>query len=156
MKAQVQNADEPIWQGSLHLGDEPGIYGDAAYAGLTVDLPVTLTPFQTSGPAPDIHFESFAKDVKVFAPYTGHKITIYSFAKPPTGSTTWTKTSAGSGVLDSDRAEVQVTAPGDGHYIVRVEVDTDLPPGLYNDFRLVGLRLMSTTHYADFGFRYLP
>jgi len=32
MKALVQEAHEPIWAGSIHLGDEPGIYGQSPYA----------------------------------------------------------------------------------------------------------------------------
>lgn len=156
MKSQVQNADEPIWEGSLHLGDEPGIYGNAAYIGLGVDLPVTLTSFDSSSSAWDVHFEIFAEDVKIFPPYQGHRITVFACTKPTSGSTTWTKTQVGAGILDSDRAEVATSGSSDGHHIVRIEVDSDLAPGLYNDFRLTGLRLMSSTHYADFGFRYIP
>jgi hypothetical protein len=39
------------------------------------------------------------------------------------------------------------------YFSVRVEVDTEVPPGLYDDFVFVSLSLKSTTHFADFGFR---
>jgi hypothetical protein len=34
---------ELIWAGRIHLGDEPGVYGDAAYTGLATEFPLTLT-----------------------------------------------------------------------------------------------------------------
>ncbi|MDQ3539890.1 MAG: hypothetical protein M3440_04315 [Chloroflexota bacterium] len=36
---------ELVWQGRLHLGDGPGVYGDASYVGLGVEFPLTLRRF---------------------------------------------------------------------------------------------------------------
>ena len=32
-----------IWTGALHLGDTPGVFMDAQYAGLLVQIPITVT-----------------------------------------------------------------------------------------------------------------
>lgn len=154
MKPRVENAHELIWEGQLHLGDEPGIYGNAPYVGLSVDLPVTLGAFDPAGTMFDVHFELLADRVKINAPYTGHRITVFACTAQP-GSQIWTRTKVGEGLLDGHRAEVAVRGIGAAHHIVRLEVDPDLPPGLYNDFWFKALSLMSTTHYADFGFRYI-
>lgn len=34
---------ELICAGRIHLDDEPGVYGDAAYTGLATEFPITLT-----------------------------------------------------------------------------------------------------------------
>lgn len=38
----VNPQQELIWQGRLQLGDQPGVYGDAAYSGITAELPMTV------------------------------------------------------------------------------------------------------------------
>ena len=32
-----------VWTGALNCGDTPGVFGDAAFVGLVVQLPVTVT-----------------------------------------------------------------------------------------------------------------
>ncbi|MDZ8035863.1 hypothetical protein [Nostoc sp. DedSLP04] len=32
-----------VWTGALHLGDTPGVFMDAQYAGLLVQIPITVT-----------------------------------------------------------------------------------------------------------------
>lgn len=154
MKPMVKNAHEPIWAGNIHLGDEPGIYGHAPYAGLCIELPVTITPFDATSPSLDVHFEVLAEEVKIHPPYSGHLVTILA-CSPSAGAHTWTRTVVGQGRLDSHRLELPISGTGFRHCIVRVEADPAVAPGLYDDFRLLALNLMSTTHYADFGFRYL-
>lgn len=41
---------ELVRQGRIHLGDEPGVYGDASYSGLAVDIPLTLQKTDPTGP----------------------------------------------------------------------------------------------------------
>ena len=41
--------DELIWQGRIHLGDEPGVYGDASYSGLCTERPIAVLPFDPTG-----------------------------------------------------------------------------------------------------------
>ena len=155
MKPQVRNASEAIWEGRHHIGDEPGIYGHAPYAGLCLDLPVTLTPFDPNSSAFDVHFEILAEKVSVVGPYRGHRVTVFACSSPQSGSHNWSRTVVGSDLLSTDRVEVVVSGAGFRYFIIRVEADPDVVPGLYDDFALVAVNLMSTTHYADFGFRYL-
>lgn len=63
--------DELIWQGRIHLGDEPGVYGDATYSGLCVDLPMTFHPFDPANPHEDINLDLEAEDVNVYSGYSG-------------------------------------------------------------------------------------
>ena len=39
---------ELVWKG--RLGDEPGVYGDAAYSGIALELPLTLRKADPAGP----------------------------------------------------------------------------------------------------------
>jgi hypothetical protein len=41
-----------IWQGRIHLGDEPGIYGNANYSGLSMEFPFTIKNFDPANPYP--------------------------------------------------------------------------------------------------------
>lgn len=43
---------ELVWQGRLQFGDEPGVYGDAHYAGLCSEWPVTIRKFDPNSNAP--------------------------------------------------------------------------------------------------------
>ena len=45
---------ELVWQGRLHLGDGPGVYGDASYVGLGVELPLTLRRFPDADGPPAV------------------------------------------------------------------------------------------------------
>jgi hypothetical protein len=53
-----------IWSGSLHLGDTPGVFMDAQFAGLLVQIPVTIT-FLPDGTDP-IQFLLTTTEVEVF------------------------------------------------------------------------------------------
>lgn len=155
MKTRVQNSSEPIWESRIHIGDEPGAYGHAPYVGLCVELPVTLTPFDPHSSAFDVHFELFAEKVSIQGPYRGHRITVFACSSPHGGTSNWNRTVVGADLLSTDRGEVTVSGAGFRYFIVRLEADPDVVPGLYDDFLLQAVNLMSTTHYGDFGFRYL-
>src|SRR5258707_1271926 len=75
--------DELIWQGRIHLGDEPGVYGDASYSGLCTELPITILPFEPSTSQEDINFELKAENVLVFSGYPGHVITVFGYEPDP-------------------------------------------------------------------------
>jgi hypothetical protein len=148
---------EPIWEGRIHLGDEPGIYGAAAFAGLAMELPVTLLPLNPAGGDPaDIAFEITANRIKIYPPYKGHLVSVFTYSliagsNPPT----WSRSLVGDVLMD--RASIEVRAAGvkdERYFSVRIEVATDVAPGLYDDFVVRTLALKSSTHYADFGFRY--
>jgi hypothetical protein len=146
---------EAIWNGRLHAGDEPGIHGDADYCGLATELPATLTSFAAAGTPDDITFVVIAEGVKIYPPYPGHKVTVLAFEEiagsiPPR----WRSVVVGEGRLVGDELTVATQNTARRRYFsVRVEIDTEVAPGLYDDFVLTGLALRSTTHYADFGFR---
>jgi hypothetical protein len=156
MRAGQVGSGEAIWEGRIHLGDEPGIYGDAAYAGLAMEFPVTLQPFdpQSNDPA-DITFHLTANRVKIYPPYKGHRIAVFAYildagSNPPT----WTRRLVTEAAMD--QASIDVPAPGvktERYFSVRIEVATDAAPGLYDDFVVRTFSLKSSTHYADFGFR---
>jgi hypothetical protein len=146
---------EAIWEGRIHLGDEPGIYGDAAYAGLAMEFPVTLRPFSSTGGPADITFHLTANRIKIYPPYKGHRVAIFAYT-PDTGSNppTWTRRLVTEALMD--QASIDVPVPGittDNYFSVRLEVATDAQPGLYDDFVVRTFALKSSTHYADFGFR---
>jgi hypothetical protein len=147
---------EPIWEGRLHLGDEPGVYGNAAYAGLAMELPVTLHPFNTSASVTsDITFQLEANRIKIYHPYKGHRVSVFAYtmdigSNPPT----WTRRLVTETLMDQASVDVPVPAVSrERHFSVRIEVATDVAPGLYDDFVVRSFKLKSTTHFADFGFR---
>jgi hypothetical protein len=56
--------------------------------------------------------------------------------------------------MTSSRLRVPVAGLGARRHLgVRIVADHNVPAGLYDDFLVIGLDLVSTTHYADLGFR---
>lgn len=151
---------ELIWQGRTHLGDEPGIHGDAAYSGLGVELPITLD--KTDQSAPDTTtLVVRTRDVQTFQGYPGHLITVAAYVPDPTQPNHANRTVLARERLtsaDDNVKEVEVDLSGlafPAFVGVRVQVDTDVPPGLYDDFLLVRLSNSSENFafVASFGFR---
>ena len=152
---------ELIWRGRLHLGDGPGTYGDAAYAGLRVDLPVTVTPFgeDHGGSGPDqIWFTVRGDDVRIQRGQEGHPVAVVLRTQGPGGGS-WVEEQVGSGVLRGKTEEVLVDggdlrnrSPGPYYLSVRVSADTSAAPGLYDDFVLVSVEMRSGRYYASLGF----
>jgi hypothetical protein len=63
-----------IWEGKIQLGDEPGIYGDAAYSGIGIKLPLTLANIDPNAPQDDIlKITLHTSDVNVYKGYPGIK-----------------------------------------------------------------------------------
>ncbi|HET9256151.1 MAG TPA: hypothetical protein VFO16_13255 [Pseudonocardiaceae bacterium] len=150
---------ELIWEGRLHMGDEPGVYGDAAYSGIAMELPLTLRKTDPSGPDTTT-LVLRTQDVQTFAGYPGHLITVTAYQPDPHDParatekvlTTATLTSA-----DNNRKEITVDLAGIGSpafVSVRVRVDTTVPPGLYDDFVVTRLsnKSVNFTFVASFGF----
>jgi len=163
MKVRKMAALEPemVWEGRLHLGDEPGVYGDAAYTGLATDLPVTLTKWAQPNIPDDITFELAANEITIVGHYPGHLVTVFGYeAIPPANPNDpvqWKKIEVGQDRLTTDQITVKThDTAGKQYFSIRIEVDTTVPPGLYDDFVLLSVHLRSATHYADFGFRYIP
>ncbi|MFD0205792.1 MULTISPECIES: hypothetical protein [Saccharothrix] len=151
---------ELVWQGRIHLGDEPGIHGNAAYSGLGVELPLTLDKTDPSA-ADTTTLVVRTRDVQTFQGYPGHLITVTAYVPDPgdpnhsvpTVLATERLTSA-----DDNVKEVEVDLSGlafPAFLGVRVAVDTEVPPGLYDDFLLVRLSNSAAdfAFVATFGFR---
>ena len=145
---------EIFWAGRIHLGDEPGLYGDAAYTGLVTEFPITLTKCGTE-PQDDIELILSAEDVQVYEPYPGHQITVVGYRKiaesdPPR----WSEVELSVARMKEDTIKIRPNnTDGIKFFSVRVRVDTTVAPGLYDEFVLLRLSLQSTTHYASLGFQ---
>lgn len=144
---------EIVWQGRLHLGDEPGIYGDATYTGLAVELPLTLIETASTNTASLV---VRAENVHVIAPYQGHIVSVVSYQQ---GDATEIGNAriAASGTPSEVEIDVALdlsSVASPGFIGVRIHVDSAVAPGLYNDFVISGLRLSSPDHavVAKLGF----
>ncbi len=150
---------ELVWQGRIHLGDEPGVYGDAAYSGVALEFPLTLHKTDPAGPDTTT-LVLRTQDVQTFAGYPGHLITVTAYQPDPGDPTHATETVLATERLtsaDNNRKDVVVNLVGIVSPVfvsVRVRVDTEVPPGLYDDFVVTRLlnRSVDFTFVASFGF----
>jgi hypothetical protein len=163
MSSEIEMAIVPelIWRGRLHMGDEPGVYGDASYVGLVTEWPITLKKFEPrSQEAGSAVFHLSAENVSVLPPYKGHRVTFWRYQAAPTPENplAWSRVQIEPDAdhrLSAPEAIIEMDIPDDAPAIymsVRVEVDTSPQPGLYNELVLVELRLLSTTYFATLGF----
>jgi hypothetical protein len=149
---------EMIWHGKLHLGDEPGIYGDASYTGLCAELPFTVV--RSDPNAHDFKIVLKTSNLETFQGYPGHEITVFMFLPDPTQQFhSIHEVLATARFLGTDHNTKDVTvnvgtAPGPFRLSVRLRVDTTVNPGLYDDFLWHGLSLKATNFqfFASFGF----
>jgi hypothetical protein len=161
----VNPKQEMIWQGRFHLGDEPGIYGDANYCGLCVELPVTIYPMYPNSTT-DIPFKLLIEtaSVETYSGYPGHRIKViaYQEANDPAKPFHFISKILADVRLtsdDSNKKEIQVN-PGilkNRLFIsVQIRCDTEVTSGLYDDFIWQKLSLLTTNYeyYASFGFDY--
>ncbi|MDP9383006.1 MAG: hypothetical protein M3Q29_23290 [Chloroflexota bacterium] len=146
-----------VWRGRLHLGDEPGVYGDACYAGLSTDLPLTVREFEEN-PPDAATFVLLTEGGNVHPGYPGHKVEIVYYEETDQPAHYRERVLAEGRLLPGQmqvRTDLGLVTPPPRtpRYIsVRVRLDTSMPPALYDDFVLVGLSLQSTKYYASFGF----
>jgi hypothetical protein len=130
---------ELIWQGRVQLGDEPGVYGDASYSGLTVDLPLTLRKTDPTGPDTTV-LEVVTEGVETYGAYPGHLVTVVLFEAVPHQPYHFREVALATARLtsaDHDRLRVPLDLANrdlPARVSVRVHVDTEVPPGLYDDF----------------------
>ncbi len=151
-------AAELLWRGRLHLGDGPGVYGDASYVGIGVELPVTIRRFPDAHPDTDVNLVVEAEGVQAYGDLRGPVLAVARYL-PDEATGHWREHGLVEYRLTGETTMIAVNlgAPGPddqpAHLGVRLRVDTEAPPGLYADFVLVALRLRSTTHYASLGFQ---
>ncbi|MFJ3728502.1 hypothetical protein ACIPYQ_38870 [Streptomyces sp. NPDC090045] len=155
----LSSKPELIWQGRIHLGDEPGVYGDASYAGLTTEIPLTLQKTDPAG-QDSTTLRVVTQDVETFTGYPGHLITVVLYEPDPAASfhsrevvlATARLTSADGGHKD---VLLDLTnRPSPLRVSVRIRVDTEVPPGLYDDFVVTKLLNKSSGYVfvASLGF----
>lgn len=150
-----------IWKGALHIGDEPGIFGDSSYVGLSCELPFTLYRFTDTG-SDQLTLLLETSPLRTFQSYPGHEVTVTAFEPPARPGSHWTerrigpvhrmKSDAPSPMaIDLDLSDV----PGKRLFLsLKVRVDTSVPAGLFDDFEVLRLSLIATDHryYSSFGF----
>lgn len=154
---------ELIWQGRIQLGDEPGTFTDAAYSGLSVEFPVTVRDTNAASAQDVLTLILCAERVKVFAGYPGHLIKVFYYQESSTPFH-WIqklyntfRLTANTIQLDVDLTAIKPSDPKKNIYLsLSVEVDTDVTPGLYNDFVLLSLSSASDQYkyVTSFGFDY--
>lgn len=152
---------ELIWQGRIHLGDEPGVFGDSAYSGLSSELPVTA---ERSDPnnvtASSFKLRLITSDLQTFADYPGHLIEVIRYIPDPAQPyhsieqvvATERFTSA-----DANTKDITVTVGqdvGPFRFSVRLRCDTTVNPGLYDDFVWRRLTMLADefSFFASLGF----
>lgn len=151
---------ELVWQGRIHLGDEPGVFGDASYAGLAVEFPVTLQKTDSAGPDTTTLVVQ-TQDVETFSGYPGHLITVRLYEEDPNRQFHFMETLLKAERLtsaDNNRQEIAIDLTGKPSPMfvsVRIRIDTEVPPGLYDDFVVTRLlnKSQNFTFVASFGFQ---
>lgn len=149
-----------IWEGKVQLGDEPGIYGNAAYSGLAVKFPITLNNIDQTTPKDDVvTLEIATSDVTVYGGYPGHKVTVFGYIENPAGSYHWAETALADIRLTAGNSiSIDVTIPKTRkptYIALSIEVDTTVAPGYYDDFLVTGIKYhtQQSALYAKFGFQ---
>jgi len=150
-----------IWRGALHVGDEPGIFGNSAYVGLACELPFTLYRFTEKG-SDQVKLLVETSPVRTFQAYPGHEVTVTAFEPPARPGDHWTERRIGPVhrmtsdapspmSIDADLADVK----GKRLFLsLKVRVDTSVPAGQFDDFEVLRLSLVTTDmrYYSSFGF----
>ncbi|MDR3639546.1 MAG: hypothetical protein P4L84_37440 [Isosphaeraceae bacterium] len=158
-KKAAQSAPVMIWRGKIHLGDDPGIYGDAQYSGICAELPIRVVRFDPSNTdEAKVSLVLETEGLETFGGYNGHVITVIAYEPDPNQpfhSIERELARAYFTTADKNRKVIDVT-PGKGsgpfYLSVRLRSDTTVNPGLYNDFLWKRLSYSSDNVYVKFGF----
>lgn len=156
----INPQQELIWQGRLHLGDEPGVYGDASYCGLATELPITIYRSDPNNSSTNFSLVIETEDVETYAGYPGHLIEVIIHEPDPNLPFHSIERSIAQARItraDNNRKEIPVDVgktSGPWRLSVRVRCDTTVTPGFYDDFVLRRLSLLATgfSFYGSFGF----
>lgn len=154
-------AQELIWDGSVHLGDEPGIYGEKSFGGLSTEFPIQLEKYASGTPEPqdDITLIIESVNVSIFSGYDAHSITVYG-KKPSTATPNkWEEVVVGTFDLDAASVNLDLDptkTQSIENFSIEIRLASDVAPGLYNDILIEKLSLQSSTHSASFGYRFGP
>lgn len=157
----VNPQNELIWQGRLHLGDEPGVFGDAAFCGLCAELPITVRrPDPSDTQASQFKLMLETEGLETYVDYPGHRLEILIYQPDPhhpNHSQERVLAAAQFTGSDHNRKEILVdvgASPGPIRLSVRLRSDTRVNPGFYDDFVWIRLALITQSFefYASFGF----
>ena len=146
---------ELIWQGRVHLGDSAGVFADASYSGLTVEFPITLIKTKKKG-SDTTTLVLRSENVETYDPYLGHRITVTLYED--SGGTVLKEVRLASDGKDGPvetPIDVDLTGRPTPIFVgVRVQVDTSVPLGLYDDFVITRLSNKSNDYdiVASLGF----
>lgn len=124
-----------VWTGSLHLGDTPGVFMDAQYAGLIVQVPVTIT-FSPDGTDP-IVFVATTTEVEIF---NNNKHPIYWDWTPgnvlPTPVGYIDDEDLITGQPEKHLLSIPHDAAAVGKHWITIQVNAETDAGLRDDFVL--------------------
>ena len=157
----VNPQQELVWQGRLHLGDEPGVYGDATYTGLASELPLTVARLDPANPSePRFKIVLDTEGLQTFSGFPGHSIVVVAYEPDPASPSKFVERILARDVFtgaDHDHKEVEVDVNGYAgpfRLSIRLRCDTTVMPGLYDDFVWVRLSLVAPNHafFASLGF----
>ncbi|MBL8625631.1 MAG: hypothetical protein JNK64_30245 [Myxococcales bacterium] len=162
MSRSSDSVGELVWRGRLHLGSDPGVYGDATYVGLATEWAVTLHNFKVEGaqdPSPEVTFVLEADDVAIYGAAKGHAVTLWLYQPDPAQQFAWMR--APLPIVSGDRLAAsphkivaRVPARGPLRIGINLHVEETIHPGLYDDFVATRIGLIAKTHYASLGFEY--
>jgi len=155
-RAESQKRIDLLWQGRVHLGDEAGVHDDARYGGLCLELPVQLFPFNSKIEEGDITFQVTTEGVQEFAAYPGHRLEIFGYSEDGANRGHWRRKLLAASPIKSageGTAEVRVQGILPEYASVSIGIDTQLPPGLYDEIIVRRVSIVSDTHYGLVGFR---
>lgn len=149
---------ELVWQGRIHLGDEPGVYGDSQYSGLAAELPLVVTRLDQTASQFSLILDT--ESLETFANYPGHDISVVRFVDDPAAPFHSIEQSIANAKFtgaDNNRKVVPVTVgadPGPFRIAVRLRIDTTVNPGFYDDFVWLRLSLQAVnfSFVGGFGF----
>src|SRR5262249_16731561 len=133
------------------------------YSGLAIEFPLTIKNIDNANPQNDIlNVEFLTEDVNIFPGYPGHRIVVRLYTPDPIQGNPyhWRETI----IQDTDRivdkaisTVVVIPIPANPTAIfisLAIEIETDIQPGLYDDFLFVGLNYTAQNNsiFARFGF----
>jgi hypothetical protein len=125
-----------VWTGSLNLGDTAGVFNNAQFAGLILQIPVTLT--YVPGDGDQIEFVLVTTDVEIFG---GKKHAVYWDWAPgtplvnPVGFIDDTELFPGR--IELHLLKIPKDLAKAGSHSITIVVNSDVAAGMKDDFVLM-------------------
>lgn len=151
-----QPVEDLIWRGRLQLGDEPGIYGDLPYVGLSAMFPIELFPFDSTlfEAAGEVHVIVSLEEVRTYSGYPGPLVVVAKQVANPQSPGHWASHELERTHIGPDgRARITLRGNIPRYVTLSVHADLSTPPGLCDEIVIRKLVTLSTSHYGYLGFR---